>query len=68
MNINSVGSTTYDQMFQSTAEKSGGQTVRQQAGPPQGPVAENKESVSTPRSEAVQNTEGVGSRSLDIYS
>ena len=67
MNVNSVSSTSYNQMFQSTAEKSGGQIVRQQAAPPQGPAEENQEDTSVQSAEVMQSAEGTGSKSLDFY-
>lgn len=66
MNVQSLGSSSYNQMFQ-PADKSGGQTIRQQSAQPQGPPEENREGTAVQRAESAQQVEGVKSQSLDFY-
>lgn len=66
MNIQSLGSSNYNQMLQ-TADKSGGQTIRPPSAQPQGPPEESRESAAGQRAESVQQTEGAKSQSIDFY-
>jgi hypothetical protein len=66
MNVQSLGSSSYNQMFQ-PADKSGGQTIRQQSAQPQGPPEESRESASVQKAESAQPAEGGSSQSIDFY-
>ena len=68
MNINGLGGAASNQKYQTPAERSSGQTVRQQAPPPeQEPVQENRMSASMRAPDAVAGTEGMDSKSIDLY-
>lgn len=67
MNINGLGSAAYNQKFETPAERSSGQTVRQQAPPPQEPPEDSVRSASMRNPETVQKTEGMESKSIDLY-
>lgn len=66
MNIQSLSSSNYNQMLQ-TADKTGGQTVRQQAAQPQGPPEESRESGAKQSAESAKQAEGSQSQSIDFY-
>ena len=67
MNIDGLGSVAYNQKFETPAERSSGQTVRQQAPSPQEPPEDTVRSASMRNPETVQQTEGMESKSIDLY-
>jgi hypothetical protein len=68
MSINSVNGTMNNQMYQLPAQKSGGKIVQQpQPAAVQGPSEESKESAAAQSKEASKGTEGMESKSINLY-
>lgn len=67
MQINGLGSTATRQRYETPAERGSGQSIRQQA-PPQAAASEERvRSASMRPAETVPKTEGMESKTIDLY-